>query len=540
MPYKVLLIDDEPIIVRGLKKLIKWNAMDTEIIGEFFEGSQAEQFILDKKPDIVVSDINMPGKSGIDLLKIIKEKNLSTKVVFLSGYQDFSYARDAVTFGAIDYILKPINKVQLQDAIHKAINLLNKEKEEVQVRQKLSGYETESKSLSFERFLDGMVLGYDDAGSSIDSFASYGIDDNDDYFTALNLEIDELGEKASQLSAQEVQLIKFAVFNIFEQLIKSKDAGIVFYKRNNILGIIHGKNPEECEKLSCDIASQAVDLVKSSLGKSITIGLGKLVHGMGLIPKSYSDSNTALQTKYFLGGNKVLNIRDINRDGYRIEDLHEFQKLISKCVISNEKEKTFEKVNELMDIILGISYGNKDSALSYLLATIAFIKKQLIDTGFPVVNFHTQDDGYLNEIQTLGSWDDVKSWINDFIDRVFKTISASIKNREVVDITKVKDYIEANYDKNITLDTVASIACMNAYYFSSFFKKHTGENFKDFLTKIRMEKALKILMTSDCKVYEIAEKVGFNDSRHFSDMFRKYYGSNPADYKNKLKGLNNT
>jgi two-component system response regulator YesN len=88
--------------------------------------------------------------------------------------------------------------------------------------------------------------------------------------------------------------------------------------------------------------------------------------------------------------------------------------------------------------------------------------------------------------------------------------------------------------ENITLDTVAGIACMNAYYFSSFFKKHTGENFKDFLTRLRMEKALQLLLNTDMKTYEIAEQVGFNDARHFSGMFRKYYGKNPLEYKNSL------
>ena len=259
---KALLADDEPLIVRGLKKLLPWEQLCVQIAGEAFNGNQASQLLMTLKPEILISDICMPGKSGIDLLKEIRQADLSVKVIFLSGHQEFSYAKDAIAYGALDYILKPIDKGQLKQTVLKAKALIEKETEELQMRRRLSGYE------------------------------------------------------------------------------KGRD-------------VSRGEN------------------------------------------------------------------------------------------------------------------GPDDSRLPQ-------------------------------------------------------------------DIQKVKAHIEAHYQQDISLETAAGIACMNPNYFCTFFKKHTGENFKDYLLRIRMEQALRLLMTTDCKTYELAERVGFHDPKHFSDMFKKFYGKNPMEYK---KGL---
>lgn len=535
MGIKVFLADDEPIILRGLKKLINWSSFGAEIIGEANNGHQAVEFILENKPDVVVSDICMPQINGIEVLKMIKDRNMSTKVIFLSGYQEFSYARDAVAFGAVEYILKPIDKAQLENALSKAINLIHKEEEEERVRRKLSGYESESKSRAMDRFLDGLSKEYDFEESPKTQLASLGIHDQGEYFTVLNMTMDDLDQKESPLSEQEKRLVKFAVINMIEQVVNGYEGGIVFHKGKNICAILHHPDREACSKLRDEIVQEARNCVRVQTNKTMTIGLGEIVRGMDQIPKSHADSMQALQRRYFSGKDRVLTNSDVSVKNYKIEDLHDLQKSLAKSIISHEKEAASEKIQMMMDIIAGISRGVKDSAISYCLSAIAFLKKEISGTGIAIEDTYGNEEDPLNQLRDLESWSEVKAWMNEYAASLFQTIASAVKHRDIPEIAKVKEYIENNSHRNITLESAASIACMNAYYFSSFFKKHTGENFKDFLTRIRMEKALVILLTTDCKVYEIAEKVGFNDSRHFSDMFRKYYGSNPMDYKNNIK-----
>jgi two-component system response regulator YesN len=406
---KLLLADDEPVIVRGLKKLIDWNQLGIEVIGEAFGGKQAERMIFDFKPSIVISDICMPELSGIEILKMIRENGLNTKVIFLSGYRDFNYARDAVTLGAIDYLLKPIDKDHLEGAVRKAIAALDRELEDIRLRSKLSTLETEARDAAADKYLDRLELDRVVPEDIRRIFASYGMDGENGYFTFLSIGINDLIQKNDVLSEQEMRLIRFSVFNQIAHWI-GRDRGIVFHMGDRICAVLRDDGPDTGAEHSKTVAEGIRRHINSSLHIGITVGIGDTVQGVRQIQKSHA------------GSMKMLD-----------------EKALSKGVASGAS-----------------------------------------------------------------------------------------------DIRKVKDYIEKHYMENITLDTVAGIACMNAYYFSSFFKKHTGENFKDFLTRLRMEKALQLLLNTDMKTYEIAEQVGFNDARHFSGMFRKYYGKNPLEYKNSL------
>lgn len=403
---RVIIADDEPVILRGLKKLLNWDALGIEIIGEAKDGNSAVRMVLEKQPDILISDVCMPGKNGIEVLKLIKENNLHTKVIFLSGYQEFSYVRDALTYGAVDYILKPIDKFLLENTLNKTIKIITEENDELRVRSRLSNYEKGDRSNQIQKYLGEITEGTFVKDNLAEEIEVLGINKEEKYFSVLSMEIDDVHFNSKNLAEKEVQLLKFSIFNTVEQILNQVGKGIVFNKGNYICIVISHDEKNSFIKFLSSLVDKIKENIKNSNNQNVTIGIGEIVTGMDQIPKSYGTSIHDINYKYSLGN---------------------------------------------------------DSAIS-----------------------------------------------------------------------RVKYYIEENYKSNITLETVANISFMNAYYFSSFFKKHTGENFKDYLTKVRMEKAIKVLMSSDKKTYEIAEMVGFSDAKHFSEIFKKYYGKNPMEYK---KGL---
>lgn len=122
--YKVVLADDEPMIIRGLKKMVDWERLNAVLVGEAENGEQLCRLVREVKPDIVISDIAMPVKSGLDIIRQMYEEGLHTKVIFLTGFQEFSYAKSAVTYGAVDYLLKPVRKEELEKAVLQAEKLL--------------------------------------------------------------------------------------------------------------------------------------------------------------------------------------------------------------------------------------------------------------------------------------------------------------------------------------------------------------------------------------------------------------------------------
>lgn len=120
----MILADDEPIITRGIRKLVDWEKLGIFIEGEYRDGHSAMEAILSGQPDLALLDISMPGMNGIDILKSIREMELKTKVVFISGFQEFEYARRALKYGAVDYLLKPVIREQLLTAVEKAVEMI--------------------------------------------------------------------------------------------------------------------------------------------------------------------------------------------------------------------------------------------------------------------------------------------------------------------------------------------------------------------------------------------------------------------------------
>jgi len=267
-----VLADDEPVIVRGLKKILDWQQLQVALVGEAYDGARAAEIILQQRPHLLISDICMPHQTGIDLLRMIKQNNLPTKVILLSCYQDFNYAREAIALGALDYIVKPVDGIVLEQAVKRAVTMIAHELDEEELRDRLTSYES-----------------------------------------------------SNQAAPQTAQ-----------------------------------PEPDDIFKL-------------------------------------------------------------------------------------------------------------------------------------PICNS---------------------------------------------DINRVREYVNNNYSNNINLQNASNVACMNPSYFSYYFKKHTGMNFKDYLLKVRLGNAMKLLRSTNLLTYEIAERVGFNDAKLFSEKFKDYYGNNPMKYKKDVLKIN--
>ena len=126
---RMILADDEPVIIRGIRRLLDWNMMGIEIVGEYEDGRGALEAIVRDKPDIALLDISMPGMSGVEILKECRAMGNQASVIFISGFQDFEYAKAALKYGAVEYLLKPVIREELLRAIEKAIFRVRGEKE---------------------------------------------------------------------------------------------------------------------------------------------------------------------------------------------------------------------------------------------------------------------------------------------------------------------------------------------------------------------------------------------------------------------------
>lgn len=524
---KMVLADDEPLILKGLKKIIPWSEYGIEIVGEATNGDQAEEILLAEKPDIFISDICMPGRNGIELLQMLHDHNMNTKVILLSGYQEFAYAKEAIAFGALEYILKPIDKEQLNEAIHKACSLIRKEREEIRLREKLTRYEMERtdtiRENAWERLIAGTI--------SPRELKVLAPDIGGGFYTVVNIIIDELFDNPRAFSAQEIQLIQYSVCNLIQKMLDERKAGHALIKGQQITLVLcyHEKQPAPTE--AQDFAAEVGRMVKSQKKKTVTIGVGEMVSGWESVPRSYQSALRALEVRFFTGNDRIIVSTEEHLPKYQLEDLYFEQKKLFNGVLTNESELIDESLANMKYIISDIAWGDKETAVGYYLTVLANLGRELTGYGIELEDLAGQMSCITKELKPSATLNELHSRLTRYLDGLTERIAFQIKSSETQVIKEVKEYIEAHYNQDITLETAAGIACMNPNYFSVFFKNHTGENFRDFLLRIRMEKALGILLSSECKTYEIADRVGFNDPKHFSEMFKKYYGKNPMEYK---------
>lgn len=495
-----VLADDEPLIVNGLNKLINWKKLGITIVGSAYDGAEALDLVRKMKPDLLISDINMPKMTGIELLKALNSENSRTKVIFISGFHEFSYAHAAIKFGAVDYLLKPINEQQLESAIIKSVKVNN------QTTQKESS-----------EAMYNITSDLPDRGSG--------------FYTVLNCQLSSRVFIESTKSEQDI--IYFSAQNLIRDYISNmKDLWVVSKEKHILIFIFHRKE-ETLSQITKDLTDKICHLINYNLKEEMIIAIGKTVRENNLLNQAYDSSMETMDNRFFCTDGKILHYKNKTIKRYSIDDLYTIQEGIIESIHKSDRKVMNDKLESYFKILKDVTYGNREATISYCLGTVISIKKSLeiIDINLQVLDF--DDQTFLKDIHTLVSFYKLSKWISSFLDVIYNELTNIRDNQIHPEIQKIKSYIHENYSKNIKLQDLADIVYLHPNYISGHFKKLTGHTFKDYLTGVRMAEAEKIFLTSDLKVYEIAEKVGFTDYRHFSVVFKKRFGISPRDFRKK-------
>lgn len=521
-----ILADDEPIIIKGLKKLIPWADLGINIVGEAWTGRGLLELIEKEKPQLVITDISMPDGTGIDVLKEIEKRQLRTKVIFISAYQEFSYAKDAVSFGALGYLVKPVEKEMLLCVIERAVFELQEESKKQTFKSQLAVYEQKDKKTQledvFERLIDGDIL-QEEAYRKIDDLdAGY----YHEMYSVLIL-MPELPMHDVRWKEHENRLLLFAITNMANELIHREVKGLIIRRSDKLVVFVN--HPHEYNISS--LVNELIVSVKSHLKVQLAIGIGNVSLTLSELKYSYQTSEAAIENCIFAGeGSPVYWSENTDTLSNIDQEIHEIKHLILQSILAQEHQKLEEQQNTFFKLSLASTHGNKDRTIMIYYTSLLDWSEALRDLGVTDIWRNQQD--WLEMFRSFRRYEEMKQYLRLQTDEMIRLIHPEVKGREAEQFQKVKEYIESHYMMNITLESCASIIFMNPYYFSSCFKKHTNMNFKQYLTEVRMKHALKLLLQTDLMVYEIAEQAGYSNPRQFSSMFKKQYGKLPQDFRN--------
>lgn len=523
---KIMIVDDRPQFREYLKTCIDWNSYGFEICCEGKNGEDALIKAQEYYPDIVLSDINMPKMDGLELSEKLLELNPDIGIVLITGYSKFEYARKAVKIGVTDYILKPFEKeeliitlLKLQDNINKTYEAkLDKKNNLTILRNSLL-----NKILSQEKNLDNDHLKK--------KFKSYGIHLNSTIFKVAVIDIDKTIESSNEI--EENLLWKQNVSNILKEIVDTEGNHFTLTDfEGRIISIIEFGSDSEAKNFELDDYMKLKDLVTEHLNFSITIGIGNVHEGFYGLRKSYIEAINALNSMYYLGKNKIIKYDDIPHDNKKFGFYStEINETLLKHLRSNDLDKT---IGTLKNVFF---YAKKNNLYTENIKIIhiglmSLLLSFIVQSGKNISDIFGQDFSPYKEFENLTTEKDQQNWIIDLFTKTIKYNNKYKNTRSSIIAEKAKDFIMSNYsDEELTVTGIARSQYINQTYLRSMFKKELNMTVSEYITKVRMEEAKKLLKEEYYKLSDIADMVGYKDPCYFSKSFKKYYGISPSKFR---------
>ncbi|MBB6636916.1 response regulator [Cohnella thailandensis] len=513
--YRAIIVDDEPRIRRGLTSLIPKLDPEWSVAGEAKNGMEALDLVRKEMPDLVITDIRMPKMNGLDLLSALKE--YPVRVVILSGYGYFEYAQTAVKFGAFDYLLKPVKPPEIKSLLQR-------------VKERRGADEASAKpardSLNYSKWWKDWLLEEEDARSYEDKLKSL-LPAEAEELQLLAVEIDRYEELIGEDQWGDKQLVAFAVRNVIQELAaESRESELLplFASGPRILYLTVGK------ALNPDAARILIEKVGKWVKISISIGLSGTTKDFRELPALFRQASEALRDKWIRGEG----IASLYEDGANIarEALGypvELDEAICRELRAGDPDKALEGLERFLLEVASVKQSYpifQRFALQLLSSVYRIVYENRIDDAANKGIIRPQE-----LFRREFSVEEYRLFMTEWFVAIAEALEWRRKQRNNRTIEKAIEFIRGQYARDISLEEVAHQAGMSSSYFSTFFKQETGDNFVEYLTRLRIEKAKALMTDAELRLYEISRLVGYQDVKYFSRLFKRHVGATPAEYR---------
>lgn len=529
---KVIIADDEDKICQLIYKLIDWDSLDMKVEAIAHNGIEALELVKLHNPDIIITDIRMPGYDGLEFISRTKEINTQIQFIIISGYQQFEYAQKAIKYGVIDYLLKPIKKNELyatltkiKNAYLERVDLLTKEEQsELSLRNNINKLRT--------GLFNGVLFYNRTKNITIDSInKDYGYKFKNGLFQILIIKLDGVGRSYSTtVTFLEEKILKKIQNNLYEYCYDMEN----YFENNSIYSIINyspdnKKNiRRQCKTLMDELLLQRE--IFENL--EITIGLGTVENDISMVDNSYKAAIWAYQQRLVLGTNKVIEGKIASSNNLVDSKLfHDFNKDMKAALERLDKEAVIAAIHYIRE---GLRNRSETSGHELLQMTKEICNLFLFTmryNKFPIDASDNFLDNFSMNANDFGSVYKLYQYLTDVIVNSMDKIIEDKRQRDTRPIRDAKLFIQTNYKRQITLEEVSGKVGFNATYFSSLFKKETGYTFLEYLSEVRMNKAKELLKDTNYSIMVICENVGYSDIKHFTKTFVKHTNLKPNEYR---------
>ena len=533
--YKVLIADDEIKVCRLIENVIDWEALGLTIIGIVNDGDVALTFIENYNPDIVITDIRMPGLNGLSLIERAKELNSDISFVIISGYRQFEYARQAMRFGVEDYLLKPLDENELTEILKKLISKKEAYEEALNREEYLNKQLAADVKRRQNNFMKSLIT---NEGKDIEVFERVKV--NDEYccnfqegiFHAIIVKADIVERKENE---EAYQILINQVQKLTENELRKDVIELLSYpSREGVYFLINmDAEYEQTLKERLRVVRSRISMLRDLFWDiKITACIGVTANSFEGIKKSIKSAKQAILNRLFWGLNHIIVVTDIKTTTMSVQD-----------IVSSQFKNGIQERIEILDItklhhLLDSIYQTVKISPKIDGELLFQVALDLIDTLFfslrkinPEFQIEDKKDNFINRFYMCTSLEAVFKELTNTFDMEISAVTNLKAEIETKPIRIAKKYIQDNFSKPLKLDDISSMLGFNSSYFSGLFKKETGEKFSDYLSQVRINQAKQLLVQEILSVADIAEAVGYTDLKHFSKLFKRIAGINPTEFR---------
>ncbi|MGL6202165.1 MAG: response regulator [Lachnospiraceae bacterium] len=522
---KVMIVDNETAIRKGLIHCIRWENLDCIITAQAEDGIDALEQLPSVKPDIVISDIRMPGMDGLELAREIREHYPRIKVIILTGFPDFEYAQQAITYQVVDFVLKPTSVESLTRSIEKAKLYITEERVGQELKQKLANEEEQNLVLQRELLLRDLIRGTKFSQLYLlNRMAQLEIDLTSYYI--LLLDISSLAE-GSILEPDDEKLIMFSgqVQTVISECLN--DCTVFFIPWNDqksysiVQSIADFPVQERC--------TEAINILSSLPQFTLSIGISSYCNRPLLMSHAAEEADQAAQFAKFSSDIPVMNIKQIPAIPQLVmeriySDLH----LLKSAIENNNAAVTKDILNQLFRYIR----HNKlpiDTVRNICLYIYQFCSSLLF---LPDSERHLSENSVsmLKRLIEGTTVDCLEQNMFSFVEQILNQPAGSEEEADNL-VQTVKAYIAQHYKGDLSLENLAQQVFITPGYLSRLFKRKVGINLSTYVQNARINEAKILLRITPLKIHEVAERVGIPDPVYFSRTFKKITGVKPKDYR---------
>ena len=527
---EAILVDDEPLAVKMLLKLVDWKRFDINICSTAMDGEGAFEAFLRHKPDLILTDIGMPGMNGLDFIRKVREVNQSTEFILISAHADFKYIQQALRLGCADYVLKPIDEAELERIIEKAV-------ERIKSRSSLAARSEREETQKRKRAL----LEYMKTGREKEALASFGHEMTRADYRLLSIEaaFEEEGKKGQ--SWQRIYDQKNYVERMLENMFMEAGEYLLFdHEEGSWVALVW----EADEGRMAARAEHAASFFRSDLECAPRICFTGTGGGMAKLPSLYRELAGLRKYSLYLQSGDVLgcgnNCGDNEQAGQEQFKLR-FASLeadMSSAIRSGDGEAALRLLDEALELSGRMDPSLLDKVYGFCYNAILLSRERYIAAGGqgeppPAL---CQSYAQVASLRTRGELRDAAAKAISLLQITAAGAgpggsASTVSPRQSGMVQRAAELLKERHASSITLDELCGELAVSKNYFCYLFKKETGKRVWEYLTEVRMQEAGKLLRETDLMSFEVAYRVGYENASYFAKTFKRFHKQTPNEYR---------